>query len=144
MGVPMTRLPAVLLAAAALLGVAGTASADACDQLNGGRWVAYIEGGRPERIIGASMWDFRTGLVGGKVFGNRGTLPFPAASPSVVHGDSTVQLATACSATGNVATISFNSGASVLATVSQDGMSATLAGGQNLAGYRGWAARAPY
>jgi len=138
----MTRISTALIAAAALLGAAGTASADPCRQLAGARWVHYIDGGRPARA-GVSVWDFRTGVVGATVFAAAGPAPFPPTNPSAPYGGSELQQVTSCTSNGNVATIAVNAGASVLVTVSADGKTATTVGGQNLAGMTGWAVRQP-
>lgn len=137
----MTRVTAILIAAA-VMGVAGTASAGPCAQLAGARWVHYIDGGDPARA-GVSVLDFRTSVVGATVFAAAGPTPFPASNPSVAYGGSYLQQVTACTEEGNVATLQINVGASVLFTVSADGKSATTVGGQNLPGMTGWAVRQP-
>lgn len=138
----MTRISAALIAAAALLGSAGAASAGPCEQLAGARWLHYIDGGTPARA-GVSVLDFRGGVVGATIFAAAGPTPFPSSNPSAPYGASYVQQVTGCTAQGNVATISINVGASVLVTVSADGKSATTVGGQNLPGMTGWAVRQP-
>ena len=138
----MTRVSAALIASAALMGCAGTAAAGPCEQLAGARWLHYIDGGEPARA-GVSVLDFRTGVVGATVFAAAGPTPFPASNPSLAYGGAYLQQVTACTAQGNVATLSINVGASVLMTVSTDGKTATTAGGQNLPGMSGWAVRQP-
>ena len=138
----MTRTSAALIAAAALLAAAGTASAGPCEQLAGARWLHYIDGGTPARA-GVSVLDFRRGVVGATIFAAAGPTPFPSSNPSAPYGSSYVQQVTGCTAQGNVATVSINVGASVLVTVSADGKSATTVGGQNLPGMTGWAVRQP-
>jgi len=138
----MTRIAAVLTAAA-LMAVAGAATAGPCEQLAGHRWASFIEGGTPGRT-GAGTWDLRRGVVGAKVFGNEGATPLPGAAPSVAYGTSSLQQIDACTAgRGNSATLAFNSGASLTVTVANDGRSATLVGGQNLVGMTGWIVREP-
>lgn len=139
----MTRTVFAVLAAAALMGAAGAASAGPCEQLAGARWLHYIEGGRPPARAGVSVWDFRTTVVGATVFAAAGPAPFPPTNPSAPYGGAELQQVTACRANGNVATIAVNAGASVLVTVSADGKTATTVGGQNLAGMTGWAVRQP-
>ena len=125
------------------LTVAGAAAAGPCEQLAGHRWASFIEGGSPGRT-GAGTWDFRGGVVGGKVFGNVRATPLPGAVPSSSYGSSTLQQVDSCTAgRGRTATLSFNSGASLIVTVAADGKSATLAGGQNLTGMTGWIVRDP-
>lgn len=138
----MTRATCVSIALLTLLGTAGTAAAGPCEQLAGGRWLHYLDGGSPARA-GVAVLDFRNGVVGATVFAAAGPTPFAASNPSVAYGGAYLQQVTACSAEGNVATLSINVGASVLMTVSADGQSATTAGGQNLPGMTGWAARMP-
>ncbi len=138
----MTKIVAVLTAAA-VMALAGAASAGPCEQLAGHRWAAFIEGGMPGRT-GAGTWDLRRGVVGAKVFGNEGATPLPGAVPSLVYGTSSLQQIDGCTAgRGNSATLGFNSGASLIVTVAADGKSATLVGGQNLAGMTGWIVRDP-
>lgn len=138
----MTRTVFAVFSAAALLGVAGAASAGPCEQLAGARWVHYIDGGSPARA-GVAVIDFRNGVVGAPVFAAAGDVPFPAPNPSAPYGGSYVQQIVSCTANGQVATLGVNVGASVLFTVSTDGKSATTAGGQNMSGMTGWAVRQP-
>lgn len=138
----MIRISATVIAVAAVLGAAGTAAAGPCEQLVGARWVHYIDGGDPARA-GVGVLDFRAGVVGAPVFAAAGSTPFPASNPSAPYGGSYIQQVTACTAEGNVATLSINVGASVLFTVAEDGKSATTVGGQNLPGMSGWAVRDP-
>jgi len=138
----MTRISAALVAAAALMGGAGTAVAGPCEQLAGARWLHYIDGGAPARA-GVAVLDFRNGVVGATVFAAAGPTPFPASNPSLAYGEAYLQQVTACTAQGNVATLVINVGASVLMTVSADGKTATTVGGQNLPGMSGWAVRQP-
>ncbi|HYD27771.1 hypothetical protein [Brevundimonas sp.] len=138
----MTRITAILIAAA-MTGVAGTASAGPCEDLAGYRWASFIEGGHPGRT-GAGTWDFRRGVVGGKVFGNEGATPLPGAAPSAAYGASSLQQVNECRpGRGRSATLAFNSGASLIVTLAADGRSATLVGEQNLAGMTGWIVRDP-
>lgn len=137
----VTRVTAILIAAA-VTGMAGTASAGPCAQLAGARWVHYIDGGSPAQA-GVAVLDFRSGVVGATVFAAAGPMPFPASNPSVAYGASYLQQVTACTEAGNVATLQINVGASVLFTVSADGKSAATTGGQNLPGMTGWAVRQP-
>lgn len=128
---------------AAVLGVAGTASAGACEQLDGYRWASFIEGGSPTARTGAGTWDLRQGVVGGTLFGNVGDTPLPSGSPSQGYGASSVQQITSCEGTGASVRIDFNSGAWLTLTMAVDGKSATLVGGQNLTGMTGWIVRDP-
>lgn len=137
----MTRISAAVLAAA-VLAAAGPASADACDQLLGDRWVHYIEGGSPART-GVAVIDFRTTVAGAPIFTAAGDAPFPASNPSAPYGASYVQQVVSCEADGQAATLVINVGASVVFTVSADGKSATTVGGSTLAGMTGWAVRDP-
>lgn len=138
----MNRTVLAVFSAAALMGAAGAASAGPCEQLQGARWVHYIEGGRPARA-GVGVWDFRTTVIGATVFAAAGPAPFPPTNPSAPYGGSELQQVTGCRGDGNVATIVVNAGASILVTLSQDGKTATTVGGQNLAGMTGWAVRQP-
>lgn len=138
----MIRTTVAVIAAAALLGAAGAASAGPCEQLLGARWVHYIEGGSPARA-GVAVIDFRTTVVGAPVFAAAGDMPFPSPNPSAPYGASYVQQVVSCEAVGQVATLVINVGASVLFTVSTDGKSATTAGGSTMAGMTGWAVRDP-
>ncbi|WP_332678130.1 hypothetical protein [Brevundimonas sp.] len=138
----MNRTVFAVISAAALLGLAGAASAGPCEQLQGARWVHYIDGGSPARA-GVAVIDFRSTVAGAPIFAAAGNTPFPAPNPSAPYGASYVQQVVSCSASGQVATLVINVGASVLFTVSADGKSATTAGGQNMTGMTGWAVRQP-
>ncbi|KQY28193.1 hypothetical protein ASD38_15965 [Caulobacter sp. Root487D2Y] len=139
----MTRILSVLIASTALIGAAAPAWAGPCERLAGGRYVMYLEGGRPSQL-GTGIVDFRGRAVDGPVFSTIGPTPLPSgAAPGVVYGTSYVQTATCTLLQGEVARVQYSSQSSVDWTVAADGKSATLIGAQNTVGMKGWAARVP-
>ena len=136
-------LAALILAGG--VGMASSASADACTKLEGSRWLFVQEG---TGILSPGIVDFRKGIKGGISYSAFGTTPLPAVIPNnpMRHGDAVVGQYTLCIPSGGEATMETVSspGAGIeIWTPSADGTSATIKGTNSTTGRYGWAMRLP-